>query len=60
MPDIQDYSEECDYNALKNSIKAVLRRYFEADDDGDPNKEYDPNFTAQDAVDEIKDLVGGL
>ena len=60
MPDITDYSEECDYNALKNKIKAVLRRYFECDDDGDANKEYDPNFSAQDALDEIKEAVGGI
>ena len=38
----------------------MLRRYFEADDDGNPNEEYDPGFSAQDALDEIKELVGGL
>lgn len=33
-------------------IRCVLRRYFEGYD------EYDPNFSAQDAIDEISAIVG--
>lgn len=58
MPDIIDYSEECDYNALKRSIIGVLKKYFECDDNGDPNPEHDDCFTAQDAIDEIHDIIG--
>ena len=57
---ISDYSEECDYNALKNKIKAVLRRYFEANDNGDPNPEYDENFEPQAVIDEIHEIVGDI
>ncbi len=60
MPEETDYTEELNYEALKNKIKAVLRRYFEADDLGDPNPEFDENMTAEDAVDEIKEIVGGI
>ena len=55
-----DVAEECDYNCLKNKIKTVLRRYFEADDNGEPNKEFDANYTAQDAIDDIHDIVGDI
>lgn len=41
-------------------IKAVLRRYFEVNDDGDDNPEYDENFTSQLAIDEIHDIVGTI
>lgn len=60
MPDIKDYSEECDYNALKNEIKKILRKYFECDDSGEMNTNYDPNYSAQDAIDDIHDLVGDI
>jgi len=60
MPEEIDYADECDYNALKKKIRTVLRRYFECDDGGNPNEEYDPDFSAQDALDEIKEAVGGI
>jgi hypothetical protein len=60
MPDTTDYTEELDYNALKNKIKDVLRRYFETDDDGEPNKEFDDGYTAQQAIDDIHDIVGDI
>ena len=60
MPDYNDYAEECDYNALKNKIKAVLRRYLPTDDNGDPNPEFDDSFTSEQAIDEIYDIVGGV
>ena len=41
-------------------IKNILRKYFEYDDDGDPNDDYDPNFSANDAVDEIHQIVGKI
>ncbi len=41
-------------------IRNVLRRYFETDDNGKDNPEYDPDFSAQDAIDEIHDIVGSI
>lgn len=60
MPDIIDYLEECDYNALKNGIKQILLRYFKSDDNGDQSPFYDPDNTAQNAVDDIHDLIGDI
>lgn len=60
MPDINNYSDECDYNALKNKIKAVLRRYFEVNDNGDPNPEFDDSFEPQAVIDEIHEIVGDI
>lgn len=37
---------------VEDQIKAVLRKYFEG------NAEYDPDFSAQDAIDEIAAIVG--
>ena len=56
----QDYSEECDYTALKNRIVNVLRKYFEYDDDGEPTPEFDPDYTAQAAIDEIHEIIGDI
>lgn len=53
-----NHSEECDDKISK--IKAVLRKYFEVDDSGVDNAEYDPNFSAQDAIDEIHEIVGNI
>ena len=41
-------------------IKNVLRKYFEYDDNGNPNEEYDPSFSANDAIDEIHQIVGKI
>ncbi len=60
MPDPTDYTEELDYNALKNKIKAVLCRHLPTDDNGDLNPEFDDCFTAEQAIDEIYDIVGGI
>lgn len=60
MPEHTDYTEELDYEALKNKIKAVLRRHYPTDDNGDPNKEFDDCFTSEQALDEIYELVGGI
>lgn len=60
MPDHIDYTEELGGNALKNKIKAVLRRYLPTDDNGNPNPEFDDNFTSEQAIDEIYDIVGGI
>ena len=49
-----------DANVLKNNIKAVLRRYFETNDNGDPTPSFDENFTAQDAIDEIHNIIGDI
>jgi len=37
---------------VEDQIRKVLRKYFEG------NAEYDPNFSAQDAIDEISTIVG--
>lgn len=60
MPDNNNYSDECDCNALKNKIKAVLRRYFEVNDNGDPNPEFDDSFEPQAVIDEIHEIVGDI
>lgn len=41
-------------------VKETLRRYYRFDDKGRPNKGYDEAFSAQDAVDEIHDIVGDI
>lgn len=55
-----DYSEDCDYNCLKKKIAGVLRRYFDYDDNGDPNPEFDDTYTAQAAIDDIHAIVGDI
>jgi hypothetical protein len=55
-----DYAEECDYNHLKKQITGVLRKYFEYNDNGDPNPEYDENLSPVDAIDEIHDIIGDI
>lgn len=37
---------------VEDQIRKVLRKYFEG------NAEYDPDFSAQDAIDEISAIVG--
>lgn len=37
--------------SIKEQIVEVLNKYFEG------NEEYDPNFSAQDAIDEISEIV---
>ena len=51
-------SENCDCESLKNHIKGLLRKYFEFDGRGNKNKEYDPNYSAQDFVEDIHGYVG--
>ena len=60
MPEHEDYAEACDYESLKRRIKGVLRRYLECDDNGDPNKEYDETYSAQNAVYDIHTIVGDI
>lgn len=50
-PSVNDFAEE---------IRHVLRRYFEANDNGDPNPEYDENFEPQAAIDAIHEIVGKI
>lgn len=60
MPDTTNHTEELDCNALKNKIKNILRRYFDINDNGDPNPEFDEYYTAQQAIDDIHDIVGDI
>ena len=46
--------------SLKEQIKEVLRKYFEEDDHGHENEDYDDTFSAQDAIDEIHDIIGDI
>lgn len=39
-----------------DAIKEVLRKYF-AFIDGGPSKKFDPDFSAQDALDEIRQIM---
>ena len=55
-----DCSDECDYNYLKKRIVDVLRKHLPTDEDGNPNPEFDDCFTAEEAIDEIYDIVGGF
>lgn len=41
-------------------VKAVLRRYFDTTDDGEVSPDFDEDFSAQDAIDEIHDIVGDI
>lgn len=41
-------------------IKNILRRYFEVDDNGNPNAVFDDSFTATEAIDEIHAIVGEI
>ena len=43
-----------------DEIRAVLRRYFECNDNGDPNPEYDEIFEPQSALDAIHEIIGKI
>lgn len=45
---------------LVEKIKAIMRRYFLYDDNGDPNPTFGEYYTAEEAIDDIKDLVGEI
>lgn len=47
-------------NELKSAIAAVLRKYFDVNESGDPNPEFDDTFTAVDAIDEIHSIIGSI
>lgn len=43
---------------MKNAIVSVFRKYFECDDFGHANPEYWEGFSAQDALEEIHEIIG--
>lgn len=45
---------------LVERIKEIMRRYFISDDNGNPNPTFDEYYTAEEAIDDIKDLVGEI
>ena len=45
---------------LAKNIRNLLKRYFECNDNGDPNPEHDPYYTAQDFADDVHDLIGDI
>ena len=46
--------------SLKEKIKDVLRKYFQYDDKGHQNKDYNPIYSAQDTIEKIKEIVGEI
>lgn len=50
-PSVNDFAER---------IRNVLRRYFEADDNGNPNPEFDESFEPQAVIDAIHEIVGKI
>lgn len=42
------------------SIKNILLRYFEVDDNGNASSKFDSDYTAQQCVDDIHDIVGEI
>ena len=50
-PSVNDFAEE---------IRHLLRRYFECNDNGDPNPEYDEIFEPQSALDAIHEIIGKI
>ena len=52
---IESVSEDTD---TINKIRKVLAKYFEEHSNGTPSETYLSYFSAQDAIDEIADLVG--
>lgn len=46
--------------SVKDQIKDVLRRYFENDDSGNKNEEFDESYAAQNAIDDIHSIVGDI
>lgn len=47
-------------NGLKTQIANVLRKYFEYNDNGEPNDEYDQYYGAQQALDDIHEIIGEI
>ena len=45
---------------LKNGIKMVLLKYFECHDDGSRSEFFQDGYEAQDAIDDIHDLIGDI
>lgn len=54
------FEGEDDFRKKVERVVKVLRKYFNCDDDGNLNREFDGLFTAQDALDEIHSIVGKI
>lgn len=52
---VEDGAEEAN---MINDIRKVLAKYFEEHSNGAPSETYDSYFSAQDAIDEIVDIIG--
>ena len=57
---IEDYADNCDYEYLRKQIAKVLRKYFEVDDSGNPNPEFNDCYSAEDAIDDIHSIIGDI
>ena len=50
----KDYEEQ---TIKKSELIKLLNRYFECDNNGNMNKEYDPSYSSCEFVDDVKNLV---
>lgn len=57
--ELLDDDDESESDKL-DEIRAVLRRYFETNDNGDSNPEFDEYFSAEEAIDKIHDIIGEI
>lgn len=49
--------ENIELNHKLDILRSELRRYFESHSDGSSNEAYDPDYTAQEVVDAVADVV---
>ena len=49
--------ENIELNHKLDILRSELRRYFESHSDGSSNEAYDPDYTAQEVVDTVADVV---
>ena len=59
MKNEHDDQHQPDNGLVEKHLKS-LTRYFETDVNGDPIPEHDPNYSAQDFVDDVHFLVGRI
>lgn len=53
-------TKAADYKTLKEGIQKILLKYFDTNDAGEVSPLYDEDYSAQEAIDDIHDLVGEI
>lgn len=48
------------YQTLKEGIQKILLKYFDTTDAGESSPLWDEDYTAQEAIDDIHELVGEI